>query len=133
MTSNNASYGYSIDLAPFGRFLAIGAPGVLTTISSSNSTYTGSTTFRDIYYNIEGIVYGVTGTNTGNIYQRGYIRCFKTSNVVSTWQNTTGGTGITSLEEVTQHGQLVYGSRVANLNNFTGENSSVVVFTSTRV
>ena len=124
MTSNNASYGYSIDLAPFGRFLAIGAPGVLTTISSSNSTYTGGTTFRDIYYNIEGIVYGVTGTNTGNIYQRGYIRCFTTSNVVSTWQNTTGGTGITSLEEVTQHGQLVYGSSVSNLNNFTGENSS---------
>ena len=123
MTSNNASYGYSVDLASFGRFLAIGAPGVLTTISSSNSTYTGSTTFRDIYYNIEGIVYGVTGANTGNIYQRGYIRCFKTSNVVSTWQNTTGGTGITSLEEVTQHGQLVYGSRVANLNNFTGENT----------
>jgi hypothetical protein len=123
MTSNNASYGYSVDLAPFGRFLAIGAPGVLTTISSSNSTYTGSTTFRDIYYNIEGIVYGVTGANTGNIYQRGYIRCFKTSNVVSTWQNTTGGTGITSLEEVTQHGQLVYGSRVSNLNNFTGENT----------
>ena len=61
MTSNNASYGYSVDLASFGRFLAIGAPGVLTTISSSNSTYTGSTTFRDIYYNIEGIVYGVTG------------------------------------------------------------------------
>ena len=125
MTSNNASYGYSVDLAPFGRFLAIGAPGVLTTISSSNSTYTGGgTTFRDIYYNIEGIVYGVTGTNTGNIYQRGYIRCFATSNVVSTWQNTTGGTGITSLEEVTQHGQLVYGSSVSNLNNFTGENSS---------
>jgi hypothetical protein len=125
MTSNNASYGYSVDLAPFGRFLAIGAPGVLTTISSSNSTYTGGgTTFRDIYYNIEGIVYGVTGTNTGNIYQRGYIRCFTTSNVVSTWQNTTGGTGITSLEEVTQHGQLVYGSSVSNLNNFTGENDS---------
>jgi len=125
MTSNNASYGYSVDLAPFGRFLAIGAPGVLTTISSSNSTYTGGgTTFRDIYYNLEGIVYGVTGTNTGNIYQRGYIRCFTTSNVVSTWQNTTGGTGITSLEEVTQHGQLVYGSSVSNLNNFTGENDS---------
>lgn len=124
MTSNNASYGYSVDLAPFGRFLAIGAPGVLTTISSSNSTYTGGNTFRDIYYNIEGIVYGVTGTNTGNIYQSGYIRCFATSNVVSTWQNTTGGSGITSLEEVTQHGQLVYGSSVSNLNNFTGENSS---------
>lgn len=125
MTSNNASYGYSVDLAPFGRFLAIGAPGVLTTISSSNSTYTGGgTTFRDIYYNIEGIVYGITSTNTGNIYQRGYIRCFTTSNVVSTWQNTTGGTGITSLEEVTQHGQLVYGSSVSNLNNFTGENDS---------
>ena len=124
MTSNNASYGYSVDLATFGRFLAIGAPGVLTTITSSNSTYTGSKTFGDSYYDIESIVYGATGTDTGNIYQRGYIRCFKTSNVASTWQNTTGGSGITSLEEVTQHGQLVYGSTTCHLGNFVSISGS---------
>ena len=118
MNSNNASYGYSVDLSTFGRFLAIGAPGVLTTITSSNSTYTGSDTIGDYYYDIGQRIYGIA--KTGNIFQRGYIRCFKTSNVAYTWQNSLGGSGTTGLGEVTQHGQLVYGSTICHIENWAG-------------
>ena len=122
MTSNNASYGYSVNLAPFGRFLAIGAPGVLTTITSSNSTYSGSTTFGDNYYEIGERLYGIA--KTGGVFQRGYIRCFTTSNVSTTWQHSLGGSGTTGLGEVTQHGQLVYGSTVSHLGNFVNMNGT---------
>ena len=122
MDSNNASYGYSVDLATFGRFLAIGAPGVLTTITSANSTYTGGSTIGDIYYDIGERIYGIA--KTGNIFQRGYIRCFTTSNVSATWQNSLGGSGTTGLGEVTQHGQLVYGSTICHLGNWPGLNNT---------
>ena len=115
MDSNNASYGYSVDLAAFGRFLAIGAPGVLTTISSSNSTYTGGTTFGDTYYDIGERLYKIV-PKTGGIFQRGYIRCFATSNVNSSW---------VIYSEVTQHGQILYGSTLSNLSNFPGINTTV--------
>jgi len=114
MDSNNASYGYSVDLAAFGRFLAIGAPGVLTTISSSNSTYTGGTTFGDTYYDIGERLYKIV-PKTGGIFQRGYIRCFATSNVNSSW---------VIYSEVTQHGQILYGSTLSNLSNFPGINTT---------
>ena len=118
MNSNNASYGYSVDLSTFGEFLAIGAPGVLTTITSSNSTYSGSTIFGDNYYDIGERLYGIA--KTGGVFQRGYIRCFTTSNVSATWQNSLGGSGTTGLGEVTQHGQLVYGSTICHLGNWPG-------------
>src|SRR6056300_299508 len=122
MNSNNASYGYSVDLSTFGRFLAIGAPGVLTTITSANSTYTGSSTIGDNYYDIGERLYGIA--KTGGIFQRGYIRCFTTSNVSATWQNSLGGSGTTGLGEVTQHGQLVYGSTICHLGNWPGINNT---------
>ena len=122
MNSNNASYGYSVDLSTFGKFLAIGAPGVLTTITSANSTYSGSTTFGDNYYEIGERLYGIA--KTGGVFQRGYIRCFTTSNVSTTWQHSLGGSGTTGLGEVTQHGQLVYGSTVSHLGNFVNMNGT---------
>ena len=122
MNSNNASYGYSVDLSTFGKFLAIGAPGVLTTITSSNSTYSGSTIFGDTYYDIGERLYGIA--KTGGIFQRGYIRCFTTSNVSATWQHSLGGSGTTGLGEVTQHGQLVYGSTICHLGNWPGLNNT---------